>query len=397
MTITTDGRARAKELLNRCGPELYRAAYSAGMSLSAFLEREDPSSNYNDGLDAFQRLCMIADIRTASVPEEGVRASQFGAFDANAQTRSLVPEWMARVWRRAAYGRAAITSGDNALNTLNNPYVDAAGARTNRQIAPAIPLAELIAMTTSIDSDAYRAYYLTDDTAAQRMVRVEQATELPKTKLVGGDQMIRLYKYGRALEMSYESLRRMPIDKVAFHLGRIATQAETDKVATVVDVIVNGDGNSNGATSYNLTALDSSATAGTLSLKGWLAFKMKFANPYMATHALAQEAVALQMMMLNMGSANVPTAVYSNVFGAFQPINPGLSDAVRLGWTSDAPSLKIVALDSRFAVERVVEVGSNISEVEKWTLRQTETITMSEVEGYAIFDSGATKILDVNA
>jgi hypothetical protein len=40
--------------------------------------------------------------------------------------------------------------------------------------------------------------------------------------------------------------------------------------------------------------------------------------------------------------------------GWFRAINPGLADNVGLGWTSDAPSLKVVGVDTRFALERVV-------------------------------------------
>jgi hypothetical protein len=35
--------------------------------------------------------------------------------------------------------------------------------------------------------------------------------------------------------------------------------------------------------------------------------------------------------------------------------------------------------------------------VQRWTLNQTETLALSEVEGYCIFDPSAVKLLDVNA
>ncbi len=398
----SEQRQRPQELLNRFSPEMYREAYSRGMSLSAWLEHEDPSEGYNDGLDAFQRLCKVAGIRLNSIPESGVFSSKFEAFDQNDHTRALVPEWVARVWRRTSLGstRSVYGAEDNKPGEASHPWIDASAARASRQIAPAIPLSELVAITTQIDSDAYRAFYLEDDASQQRMVRVAQATELPRAKLVGGDNTIRLYKYGRALEASYEVLRRMPIDKVAFHIARIAVQSETDKVAAVLDVMVNGDGNNNAATNYNLTTLDSGATAGTLSLKGWLAFKMKFANPYVVSHVIAQEDGALQLLLLNTGSANVPlaTAGYNaNGFAQFRAINPGLADGVALGWTSDAPSNKLVAFDRRFAIERVVEIGANIMEVDKWVSRQTQILTMTEAEGYAVFDKNASRTLNINA
>jgi hypothetical protein len=400
--VVTDMTHRPQELLKRVNLALYEEAYKSGRSLSAHLEAMDPSEGYNDGLDAFSRLLKCANIRTRSIPEFGVYANRFGEFDTDDNTRALVPEWIARQWRRVTLGgqRALISSGDQALNTAMNQYADAAQMRESKKLAPAIPITDLVATTTSIDSDHYRAFYLTDDAAAQRMVRVSEGAEVPRAKLIGGDRTIDLYKYGRALEVTYEALRRMPIDKVSLYIQRLAIQAETDKVATVIDVLVNGDGNSGtAATSYNLTTLDSGATAGTLSLKGWMAFKMKFANPYMMDTALTQEAVALQMFLLNAGSANIPMVSLTGQNGqaAFRPINRGLAEGVALGWTSDAPSLKIVALDSRMAVERVTEVGANIQEIERFVTRQTQALVMTEVEGYAIMDANANKILDVNA
>jgi hypothetical protein len=402
--MANEQKLRSQELLSRFGPEMYREAYRKGMSLSAWLEQQDPSAEYNDGLDAFQRLCKVANIRLTSIPEQGVYASKFEEFDANDQTRALVPEWVARQWRKATLGAtranpALHTADDQTIGSWANPWVDAANYRLAKQIAPAIPLSELVAMTTSIDSDAYRTFYLEDAPAEQRMVRVTQGSEIPRAKLTGADQTIRLYKYGRALEATYETLRRMPIDKVAFHISRLAIQSETDKVAAVIDVLVNGDGNSNGATNYNLTTLDSGASAGTLTLKGWLALKMKFTNPYGATHVLSQEAGALQLLLLSTGSANIPlvSAGFRADFGTFRPINPGLADGLGLGWTADAPANKLVVFDSRFAVERVVEIGANIMEVDKWVSRQTQLLVMTEAEGYAIFDKNATKTLTINA
>ena len=111
-----------------------------------------------------------------------------------------------------------------------------------------------------------------------------------------------------------------------------------------------------------------------------------------------QEAVALQLALLNTGSANIPliSANLGNLGTSLTPINQ-FADAVRYGWTSDAPALKIVGFDPRFAIERVTEIGADISEIERFTTKQTQTLTMSEVEGYALMDVNAVEILDVNA
>ena len=44
------------------------------------------------------------------------------------------------------------------------------------------------------------------------MKRITEAAELPTAKLKLGESAINIYKYGRAIEASYEALRRMTLD-----------------------------------------------------------------------------------------------------------------------------------------------------------------------------------------
>jgi hypothetical protein len=396
-------QAKPVDIYNTVANRMLESGIEDKPTLSRALEEISPTEK-GDQLDAFGRLMMEAGIRTQSDPTAGYWASNASAFTRNAGTKALFSEFCARNWRKVSYGmseRAIFLGSDGVAGSFERPYADAMGIRPSARIAPAIPLSELVSMTTAIDGDAYRSYYLTYDAAALRRFRVGETADIPIAKLVGAENTVRLKKYGRGIQASYEDLRRMRVDKLAFYIQWMALQSEIDKVAAALDVLVNGDGNSNTApVTHNLTALDAAATAGTLSLKGWLAFKMKFVNPYMVTTALMQEAVALQLALLNTGSANIPLVTLPNGQGG---LNTGLSpinqfaDNVRYGWTSDAPALKIVAFDKRFALERVTEIGSEISEMERYITNQTQILTMTEVEGYAIIDGNATKVLNVNA
>lgn len=393
-----------KDVLANLGPSLYREAYAKKRSLSAHLEALHPSKDFNDGMDGFQRLLSEAGVTTRSNPETGQWADEFEVFLAAPNMRALVPEWLQRQWRRISRihtpsTRAAYASTDSASGTLMRPYDDDPRGRWNIEVAPAIPLAEIIAATRPIQGDAARSYYLDTNAAQSRMVRIAEGAAIPRVKLTGQQHLIRIHKFGRAMETTYEALRRMRIDIVSMHVQRMAVQAEIDKVAVAIDTIVNGDGNSGtSATVYDLTDLDADANVGELTLKAWLAFRMKFANPYFATTALAQEDVALQMLTLNTGSANLPlVTLMANIGAGFTPINPGLADGLRLGWTSDAPADKIVAFDRRNTLERITEVGADIQEVERFIQNQTELMTMTESEGYAIIDGNAARILNLAA
>lgn len=396
-------KERAKEIMNNLGPNTYKAAYEEGLSLSAYLNRQMPKDEYNDGLDGFSRLLKVEGLCARSIPEEGIYASRYEDFFRTPQRRALIPELCHRIWRRVAnppQTRALFTAQDSSVGSWENAWREAQMARWDQQLAPAIPLANLIALTTPIDSDAYRAFYLTHSATSERLVRVTEAADIPRMTLTGGDRTIRLYKYGRVLEASYEQLRRARMDKIAMIIARMAVQAEVDKVAAAIHYIVNGDGNaSTTPTTHNLTTLDGDAVAGTLTLKGYIAFKMKFSNPYMLTVALVQEDVATDLLTLNAGSANIPM-VHVNAqsgIGGFQAINPGMGDNVGLGWTSDAPANKILGVDARMALEHVTEIGSEIQEIERFTTNQTQTLTMTETNGFAVMDANASNILDINA
>lgn len=411
--MTQTVRPRAKDIAERMGPALYREAAEKGMNLSRYLEEVDPSPEYKDGLDAFSRQIKLSGIAVRSVPEFGVWSDEFDAFNKNDQTRALVPEWINRQVRAAQTGRRqnysqagappqerqVFLSSDYVPGSLQRPYADD-GVPIIQQITPQIPLSALVARTTAIMGDAYRAFYLTRTTADLRTVRVGEAAEVPRSKLTGGEHTIRLHKFGRALETSYEQLRRMKIDMIATFIQLMTVQMEVDRVDAALDVLVNGDGNSNTAgTVYALTTLDPAATAGTLTLKGWLAYKMKFVSPYALTTMLAREATILQTMLLSVGSANIPLVTISAAsgFGGMSPINPGLADNVRTGWTASAPSLKLVGFDARMALEHITEVGGDIEEIERYVNRQTQELVITTVDGFRTLDPNAVNILDVNS
>ena len=138
-------------------------------------------------------------------------------------------------------------------------------------------LPALIGQYTTINSNSYKTFYVDDQPTKQSKKRITEAAELPKCKLASRTQEVKIYKYGRAIEASYETIRRMQIDMLALHVRRIGMQAAKDKVEEIVTVIKDGDGNSNAAPILKLhDDLDSAATAGTLTAKGFLAFLMEF-------------------------------------------------------------------------------------------------------------------------
>jgi hypothetical protein len=379
---------RALELFNQSATgRYYERARTAGMTLSGWLEAQDPSAKYQDGLDAYERQLMVANIRTKG-DDHTYFADDMGAFERTQEHKALFPEWVRRQWHQAKKLQTtrapSYNAADYAEGTATRPYVDDLMVRYT-QLQPAVPLAELIAVTTNIIGNAYRSTRFNDVTAQKRTVRVAEGAPISRVKLSTSENTLRFGKFGRAIETTYEEIRRLRIDVMALHIQLMAIQAEVDEVAAVIDVIVNGDGNSGTAAPvYNLTTLDPAAVVGTLTTKAWLAFKQVFLNPYSLTTALMTDAVEIQLRLLNLGSANIPLAMFNTTagLGDLNPINDRLADGVRVGVTADAPASKIVGIDRRFAVERVVEIGSDIQESARFIENQTNLMTMSINEGF---------------
>jgi len=380
-------------------------------TMSGVLEQLSPSEP-GDQLDAFERLMMEAGIRTKSNWRAGYFASNAASFLKNDGTRALFTEFFARNWRHVTYKmsndeksdmlkqeRAILLSDTGVVGSWERPYTDSNVVRQDREVGIPIPVSELVAMTTPIDGDNYRSYKLVYDAEQLRKFRVGESADIPIADIVGSESSVRLKKYGRGLRATYEQMRRMKVDKLARFIQMMAIQSEVDLVSAALDVLVNGDGNaSTAATAYNLTTLDSATTASNMTVTAWLAYKMLWEQPYMLSTALMRSDMALKVAKLDVGSANIPLAG-ANMAGlrsGFVPINQ-FADSTRYGWTSDAPANKIVGFDASKALERLTEIGSDITETARFVTNQTQVLVMSEVNGFAILDQLATKILVVNA
>lgn len=411
VTITRVGPA---DTARSFGVEHYRSAYEKGVSVSQLLERQDPSSDYADSpegrLDAFERVMHAAGLISNPIRSYGVQASTWEEATQTAPRRALLHEFCARIWRQTTSPslmpptpttRALLLSGDAAVNTLARPYTDDAAIRAPR-LEPAIPIERLVARSRSIDGADYRTLYITDalGTDGYRMKRVTEGAEIPKTTLVTGEHTLRIHKHGRALLATYEQLRRLTIDRIAFIVARMALQAEVDKIGDAVDIIVSGDGNTNTAAVVEAqTVLDAGSAAGTLTLKAYLVWKSRFGPGYILDTVLAQEAATMQLLLLPVNTVNgIPMVLLpQGSIGDLRPVTNLLAGGVAWGITSDAPALQLVGFDSRFTLERVTEVGGDVSEVERFITNQTQVLTLTDVEGFQTLDTDSARILNINA
>ena len=393
-----------RELLNKV-PGLYREAANRGMTLSHYLERHvDPSRNWTGDdakVGAFGRVLRASGVIWKSDPSSGYYADTYGELVNDDTTRALIPEWANTVWRKARTTgyvpqidpRFVLNTDDHVLGSAIRPYAEAANAY-QVDMAPALSLADLVAMTTPIDGDAYRRIFMDTPAAADvRWARIAETSDIPRSTVKSSERATRLFKYGRAIELSYEVLRRSPIDKVGFFIAQAALQVEQDRVAQAIDTLLNGDGNAGtSAMNYNHSALD---TGTALTVKGLIAFKQKFSPPYRLTHLFARESELVNLQMLQMPNSNPFLAEAQGAlgFGGLTPLQDLNAGVILYGQTQAVASSVYLGIDKARALERVTEIGSDIQEVENFIERQTRLLTFTEVDGFSILDANAAKTL----
>lgn len=373
------GYPAPKELAGRLTKTLYHTANERRMSLSALLEEMDPSDRYNEWvvdrtapggrrrMDAFERQLAVADIRTKPDLEAGIPAHPVERFwQSNSPASSILfPEFINRTIRAAQM--------DESILDL------------------------LVGVRTLIDGNRYTAFRLQWETSDLRMQRVAEGSEMRRVTIRGLQETIRLHKYGVEVDITYEAARRMSLDIFARHLQMIAQQNDLDKATQALDVLINGDGNANtAATETEITSVGG-AGDGTITAGPFLKWATLFRGRYAMTTLLGQAENVVDLMLMNIGSGNMPFIQYqalANGAGSLRPRRPFLGD-LTISIVDSAPTDKLVGLDPRYALEMVSEIGADLTETDKIINKQLNEVVISEVVGFAVMDPDATRVLDL--
>jgi hypothetical protein len=350
--------------------QLYREANEKGLTFSQFLEQIDPSHEYNDGLDAFERQLQRYNLVTKSIPEKGIWASKVEAFYTSSDptaTPVLFPEYVNRV------AREALVQDDI--------------------------LSEMVAIRTPIDSNAYRTIYIDTDSKMTSKKRVAEGADMPVATMRTSENTIKIYKYGRRLKATYEAIRRMRIDLFNLHIQGIMMQAAMDRATDAYNVLKNGDGNNNAATNYNKTDLQTGVATDALSYAGWLKYMFKF-YPYKMSTIIGGEAELIELLTVNAPNIDPLKLIQMLKFGGTAQggtMAQNIFNDYRIVFLPDATANVLLGFDRRYGMEMVTEVGSDITETQRIISSQWEEIVISEVNGFGIFLPLSRRTLTLNA
>jgi hypothetical protein len=334
--------SRAKKI--EIDRDMYLEAQANGMSLTELLEQPqyDPSPP-GSALDAFERQLALRGLRTGGRNPVTVEMFYRGA-------PALMPEFMQREIRR----------GMNMRPELGRLLASSAGVSTSRY------------------SPIYIDHSATDPAMSLRPVG--EAAEIPSVNVTEQTNTITIPDYGLTLKVTYRALRYRSMAQFRVLLWYIGYRLQSDKVALVVDTIINGDGNSNPATVINTDV------TGTLDYDDLVKFWNEF-YPYQPNVLICHKDNVRSILTLS--EFKDPLVGFS--FQANGEITSPLG--ATLIRCDEVPSDYIIGLDNRFAIEEVVSQPLMV-EYDKVIEQKIEEAVISESVAYAKVVRESSLVLD---
>ena len=324
---------------------LEKGMYQGKGSLTDVLEKLDPSENYAgtslEGLDAFSRQLKRFDIKVSGRGSDCVEK-----FFQTSSSAALFPEYVSR----------AVRQGMERADILPN----------------------LVATVTDIEGMDYRSIVSAPSEDDKTLKIVNEGAVIPKTVVKTRENLVKLHKRGRMLVASYEALRFQRLDLFTVTLNQIGAYIARAQLKDAIDVLINGDGNSNPAQVITGTSGDVSYAD---ILKLWSSMSPYELNTILAPTAEMQKILALpQMQDANAGLDFQGTGKMITPLGATLLHAPEMTGG------------NIIGLDKNCALE-MVQAGGVVTDYDKLIDRQLERASITCTAGFSKIFTEASKSL----
>ncbi len=323
--------------------DLYLEAESRGLTLTELLETDDfDPSPAGSPLDAFERQLALAGVEVA-----GRRPSTVEALFQRAA--ALMPEFVLREIRRGQALRPE--------------------------------LSRLIAGSTTINTNRYTPFAIdTSDTSRFSLRPIGDGAEVPALLVTEQNNTVTVRDFGLSLKASYRALRWRSLAQFRVLLWYIGFRMQTDKIGMIVDVLLNGDGNDNGAAVVN------AASSGSLTYDDLITLWSQF-EPFEMNTLLAH--INSLTTILTLDEFKDPLAGY-RFQGSGELFTPLGATIVR---SDEVPTDYVIGLDRRFAIEEVITQPLKV-EYDKIIDQRFEEAVITESVAYAKVITDATVVLD---
>ena len=368
------------------GITLYKQSIDAGMTFWQYLEMIQPSKP-TDNLSAFERQLQLNGIIVQSRPDLGLYSSAGEYFFQSERPGSAI--------------LFPVLLQKTALWTKLKAFVD---------------INKIVATTRTITgTSAYSALSIDDSaiigstaaTAHGRRFRVDQRGNFPAVSIGWSEKTNAVTKHGVQLNWTYEFVRRASIELMQTVVARIMIQDQLELFNEAVNIIINGDGSANPPctvktlkkTAAGITAnqiLTNATAAGELTYETWLRF-IGDSRPYTFNAVFGNLNTLVKFVTMSRPTMD-PAEIITNLLEAKNQgtakLDTPLFPNVTLFLADGMPADKLLAVDTSFALERVIELGSDLKEVERVIQNQTEAMVISISDNVSKIFNDAAQLLD---
>ena len=364
----------------QAGLDMANHAKSLGISARDYLRLAvDPTKGdyANQSLDGYQTALMAGNLPVRDDFAKGVvlqaAAETFQTFPG---MRALFPEVMDDIvqWKYRQ---------DNLESV--NPIIS-----QSRTVAGV----ELITTVVNDDAEAY-----------QQFGRIAERGNIPVRTIQGTEHSVRFYKYGGGYDLTYEFSRRASLDIIAPYAARMEREVEIGQLASVVDLLINGDPVHSAASVTSGKTLGT--TIGATYAKGkinweiflkWLVARAQAGTPVdtiVGNYDMHFEWMRMfAKPSLGDGMPQIEALRAAGVQVA--EANPRFNFNVNFQVASAAPAEKLIGFSKADTVEELVETGSDIQESLAAIGNQTVKYVRTKNKGYRLIFGDTRDILDLS-
>lgn len=265
--------------------------------------------------------------------------------------------------------------------------------RLRESVAAMNILPYIVGNTETIAGNSIRGAKLVMDDKNQdatRMKRVAEGTDIPLAVLKLAGTAYTLFKRGRAVETTYEVIRRMSLDLFGRHLDMIANDVSMQQAGDAIDVLVNGDGNKNPADVISISGTGGLTVNEIVKLA--IAYYKKANLPL--TTILCGDGLFYETLMMTRFNVNEINGVMAGMQFRFpQAQISELNVLYSAKVEANGGKERLISLNKDYALTKYVEAGSQIREYGKFIRNQTQLGTVTETAGFGKFNDDATLIL----
>ncbi len=240
-------------------------------------------------------------------------------------------------------------------------------------------LSDIVATTTMIEGMDYRSITSEPTTDDKSLKVVMEGTQIPQTTIKTQDNLIKLHKRGRMLVSSYEAIRFQRLDLFTVTLKQIGAYIARAQLKDAVDVLINGDGNGNPASTIN-TSSTGNISYGDL-VKLWSSLSPYELNTIIAPTASMEKLLSLTEMKDAVAGLNFQ--------GTGKMITPMGANVIH---TPEITGNYIIGVDKNCALE-MVKAGDVQTEYDKLIDRQLERAAITSIAGFGKIFTGSAKVL----